>query len=347
MSAQARPWQVSLQTMHGTESHGTESHGTESFQRMWYGCVLLTVVACLITGSLVRTAVFGGNGFCHELSYSDEALGVETRVLFVGSSHTYQGVDPRLIDVPAGNLGYPEANLSISKLLIEQHLNSLPSLELVVIQCEPWSFSLDSLSRQQFNYRTLLDQGVPLSKVPLSFEKKLVARLKTIAGLDFPAATPANIWSRQLLRSQWRGVPGFKPPWDGSRDEPPVAAASPEVEVRGDDGRGDDGRYMVELEAIESVIRDCKAQGIKVALIRFPHTAGYESAQDDRQWKDAMESLVDRQLIDRKAIWDFYDDRLVKFDDRLDFADTNHLHPQAIPKFCNALNRLISEMLVD
>lgn len=307
---------------------------------LWYSTVILGVFLSGILGVWAKNQVWDGNAFIHELSFADEALNRSTQVLFVGSSHTFQGVDPRLIDKNSANLGYPEANLSICQLLIKKHIARLPNLKLIVIQCEPWSFTIDSLARQKYNYRTLIDQGVSVWSIPLPPKEKLLAIRNTLSGADYPSVTPSNLRGRRIQQSQWTGVAGFKPPTIANRkktDEQPTtkstAVLPPAVS------------FESQMQALSEVIQICQSHDVDLKLISYPHTKNYEKNQDSLTWQSSIEQLIQVGLLTEQDVWNFYDNAIIDFSDESDFNDSNHLHPDAIPKFCKILNQLVNETL--
>lgn len=322
-----------------TEEHDIQTV-SDHLPRRWYAIVIATVVLSATVGVWVKSFAWQGNAYAHELSYADDALSADTEVLFIGSSHTFQGVDPRLIEANAANLGYGEANISICKVLLDQHIEELPSLKLVVVQCESWSFELDSIARQDDNYRTLLDQGVSIFDVPLPAIKKLTAIGRTATAVDYPSLTPRQWWGRRLERTQWKGVPGFRPPSlkhdksnsnrtakNSLKEEPPNVS------------------FENQFHDLVALISDCKSRGIKVKLIRYPHTRAFEAKIETSSWERAITQLIEDGLITQNDIWDFYNNAIVELDDQKDFADSNHLHPDTIPKFCKVLNGLVEQTL--
>jgi hypothetical protein len=226
----------------------------------------------------MKRFVWSGNALCRELSYADDVLDETTEVLFVGASHVFQGVDPSRFSMNTQNLGYGCANLSISKLLIEQHLDRLESLKLLVLQCEDWSFNIHSLQTQRYNYVPLVDQCVSVHDLDLPVARKLEAVARVTLRIDYPACTPQNWWKRRMLRSQWRGVEGFVPPaTDLPLSKPHASSALFFPDDRTVDGDQADPR---EVDALKSIIKMCRQKGVRVVLVRFPHTERFEASAE-------------------------------------------------------------------
>ncbi len=67
----------------------------------------------------------------------------EIEVLFFGSSHTEQSVNPQYINKKAFNLSYGSQDLYYAYAILKKYINYMPNLETIVLELSFFSFGYD------------------------------------------------------------------------------------------------------------------------------------------------------------------------------------------------------------
>lgn len=115
---------------------------------MTYACLVIIWAHFIPFGFLKKNMIYpiGGKGFTHSrLMDVDSVKNVD--ILFLGSSHTFRGFDPRIFEeagISSFNMGSPSQTPLQTRLLLEEYLDRL-NPELVVFEMYPATFQNDGV----------------------------------------------------------------------------------------------------------------------------------------------------------------------------------------------------------
>jgi hypothetical protein len=251
-------------------------------------------------------------------------------VLYVGSSHVYNDVNPLVIYEQNGLTGFDLAtsaqDMATAYFLIKEALRS-QSPKCVVL--DVYGFHFESLLLTE-NYKKTLDNmkwsAVKLEAVRAWQEKleqeKTVNRLFTL--LDFHTRWTELNSLDYHYREEMQLYKGYAPTDKVLPVELVPSEASPVMTLNDSD-----------LEYLDAIIDLCSGQGMNLVLIAAPHA----------DWRPEEKALME-ELAGQKglAFYDFNESghlEAMNLDQEQDFMDRNHLNSFGAEKFSDYLSAFV------
>jgi len=240
----------------------------------------------------------------------------KVKLLFLGSSRTYRGFDPRLFaqaGLSSFNLGSRAQTPLQTKLLVKRYLETLQP-DTVIFEVSPLIFMIDGV---ESSLEVLANDRNDRHSVAMVTQLKNLKSLNTmIYGFYHDAinqqmsVTPVEVFEDDTY------VPGGFVQKD-------LAFYSPVPQ--------DQQMYQPrpeQIAAFEEILALLKAQGVAVVLVQSPMTSGlYASYTNMQDFKQAM-----------RAYAPFYDfNKGLPIDDSAHFYDANHLNQNGVQVFNRAL----------
>jgi hypothetical protein len=253
-------------------------------------------------------------------------------ILYVGSSHVYNDVNPLVIYENSGLTGFDLAtsaqDMATAYFLIKEALRS-QSPKCVVL--DVYGFHFESLLLAE-NYKKTLDNmkwsPVKLEAVQAWQEKlvqeKTVNRLFTL--LDFHSRWTELNSLDYHYREEMQLYKGYVPTNEILPVELVPSEASPVMTLNDSD-----------LEYLDSIIDLCSGQGMNLILIAAPH------ADWRPEEKAQMEELAGQKGL---AFYDFNESghlEAMNLDPEQDFKDRNHLNSFGAQKFSEYLSAFVTD----
>lgn len=308
--------------------------------------------ASLLAGGLVAAAV------CHVVltrcgvqdtyrTLAVEALGPQTRVLALGSSHAYEGIDPRAVGAPEMTLGADGFDYRVMESVLAGHLPRLEGLSVLLIELDIAPLLFDTLAWYDGDDTPYLElepdigalDAEPLLRARLCWEQTVAYSRLLRPFLRREKLAPLDL-ARLLKGKRRRPVPGFfgspEVMLERNTGEKVVAAHRRHLDV---------ARAERNLPALDRTIAVARRRGVRVVLVRFPKHRSYVEATPP-EWTELLDEslawLRARHADPPLDLWDFEAmDGLA--DD--DFADADHLNRNGARKLTAELAPRIAALL--
>jgi hypothetical protein len=253
-------------------------------------------------------------------------------VLYVGSSHVYNAVNPLVIYEKTGLTGFDLAtsaqDMATAYFLVREALRS-QSPKCVVL--DVYGFHFESLLLAE-NYKKTLD-NMKWSPVKLEAvqawqenldQEKTVNRLFTL--LDFHTRWTELNSLDYNYRKEMQLYKGYVPTNEVLPVELVPSDASPVMSIHDSD-----------VEYLDSIMELCREQGMNLVLIATPH------ADWRPEEKAQIEELADQKEV---AFYDFNESghlQAMNLDTTQDFKDRNHLNSFGAQKFSEYLASFVTD----
>ena len=257
-----------------------------------------------------------------------------TKVLILGNSHTFYGLNPKYFDKPTFNFSNISQTLYFDELLFEKHINKFKNLEYVILNVDYSSLSQvddsDEDVWRKYYYKRYMDLEVPI-----------------IASLDpkvyFLSSTRSFILNVKLVKRYFSegtivdcDENGFGINYTKISRQLNIDKSAPATIKRHEDNLLD---FSKNISRIQSMISKCKQKKIKVIIITTPAAKVY--CQGVNQFK--LQKMIDACLSIQNVNSNVYYLNLFKdfrFTDD-DFHDPDHLHTEGAKKCSVIVNGYI------
>lgn len=268
------------------------------------------------------------------------ALDEHPRVLAIGSSHLWTGIDPREIRHPTVNLSHASNDYTMIERTLRTGLELSPEVRCVVIELGIVPLFGDSIGR--------IGYAVSYPKLgisPLTYPRPALTRVKhfvtTLPLLSRPRITPATVgqWISARNNEAERAIPGFMPR--------PVETFHDNAEKRGQSHSKrlkSDGGIARNSEALFRLIRDLEQQGIRIIFVVTPAVDAY--------WEAVSPDASDHLAKVRTRIENESDATILDLSDSdscglaaADYFDADHLNTNGAIRFSRYLSIQIDALI--
>ncbi|HRH70935.1 MAG TPA: hypothetical protein PLB89_15640, partial [Flavobacteriales bacterium] len=257
--------------------------------------------------------------------------GSSFKVLVLGNSHAYKGIDPDLM----GSVGFNAANISqdlrYDRAILEKYLPSLPNLQHLVLPISYGSLGAElEQGRESWRVKNyVLYMGISEYATGLEHHLELVNR-------------PMRDQVRMVRRYVQHGSDNRVCSESGTGSQRP--AADLDLQRSGEDAAARHRRTSAEgiersRHELERIVRLATERGIRVHLVTTPAYATYRNALNEPQLRNAISTC--EHLARTNTLVDYID---LMADPRFlvdDFADADHLSVPGQRK----LSRILGEWI--
>ncbi|MDX2285104.1 MAG: hypothetical protein NW241_13145 [Bacteroidia bacterium] len=257
-----------------------------------------------------------------------EQQAASLHTLILGSSHTYLGIAPDLLDGPAYNMASTAQTLYYDLFLLERYLDRMPSLRTVMVPVSYSSLGAES-DRNPGDYNKSYHYAYFFGTK--DFVKPLSARRFSLTALFTVKGSVDRAWGYFM---EGDSLIEFRPDgWfatEEQRDLLKNAAESAPFHDRYYDER----LHGVNLARLAAIVSRCRMRGVEPVLISMPmHPAYMRQVRADRYayMTQAADSLSRAHGV---RYLNFTEDP--RFEDA-DFFDSNHLRRQGAEKLTRIL----------
>ncbi|MFB9054532.1 hypothetical protein ACFFVB_15690 [Formosa undariae] len=243
-------------------------------------------------------------------------------ILFLGSSHTYRGFDPRIFK----EYGYSTFNLGSSSqtpietnVLLDRYLDKL-NPEMVIYEVYPETFSIDGV---ESGLDLISNDNNDLSSLLMAFKLKNIsvyntlvfASYRQIFNLDKDFNEKTNIGSDTYIKG------GYVEHKNAYYKEESLSLLTSYPK-------------KIQIKNFENILKTLKNKGIKVILVQSPVTKVYYDSYSN---KDAFDSLMQKH-------GEYYNfNELISSNDSLHFYDKDHLNQNGVEIF----NRKVLDLILN
>ena len=279
-----------------------------------------------------------------------EALGDDTKVLFLGSSHIDCGVRPHELSMPAMGLNLHEGSYELFELLLKQHRETLSGLEVLVLELDPACFAADRLSTGR-DFTQLYELGLRRRDLPRSWwwrTQQAVLESRWARPVFFGRRwSPYREHYDVLARKEKRGAGPMRKRWAGhmelfnvmTPDNMPVLLKKVDFE-----------RVMVpELlerneEALNRMIAWCEKESVALVFVTVPHWPAYPRYREGEwvPWYETVKKRVFDRAPEGTLHWDDFGSHGMP---EGDFADVQHLNKTGAEKYTQRLDARLKALL--
>jgi hypothetical protein len=243
-------------------------------------------------------------------------------ILFVGSSHSYRGFDPRIFNqhgISCFNLGSSAQAPITTEFLLNKYLDTLKpkiivfEIYFLVFERDAIESSIDIISNSEIDAENL---KISLSKPSLNTYNSIASVFvnRFIQPLE-------KIKEHQLPTEKYiRGGYVQKILKDSINKRMP-RKFTPELITPKTD----------QVNALKRIIKLTKEKGIPIILVSAPITKEYlSSLQNYQDWHQTIHQLSNENKV---TFIDYNHIDSIAFDTKIDFFDSNHLNQHGVEKF--------------
>lgn len=289
----------------------------------------------------------GASGFTYTRLSEVKSYG-KTDILFAGSSHAYRGFDPRIFK----QYGYSSFNLGSSsqtplqtQQLLKKYIDRL-SPSVVVYEIYPYTFSSDGVeSSLDIIANDDLDEGSLTTAFTINniktYNTLLYACIKrTLSGEKPVNEKPTATHKTKEVISHLRYINGGFMEYRMEHADSvsnkagfTVITSSVQKNMQTESGivQTKDGKWLpktYQVKAFEETLEWLRSKNIRVVLVQAPvHSVYYSMIMCNKE--------IDGYFASKGSYYNF--NRLMHFNDSLDFADYNHLNQEGVQKMNTAL----------
>lgn len=304
------------------------------FLRLFFFLFPLLLLA--ITGEILLRRV--PNDYSYKSEYLDRHS-EDIRVLILGSSHSYSGINPDYFNCHAFNAAHVSQAFDYDFLIFEKYRSRLSNLKAVIMPIsyftfweemetcgEPWRMTYYNLYYHLKKYRSVRydfeifgNQRVNLNK----FITYYIKRDKTVLSSE----------------RGWNTINLSRKPLD--LDETAKSAMRnhtiPEI-----DSKENIRRFQENLHRLEKLLSFCSAQGVKVLFFTPPASEAYRNRLDKKQMDTTFETI--RLVESEHSNCDYINLLETPLFTDEDYFDSNHLNPEGARKLSLLLNEKLESI---
>lgn len=276
----------------------------------------------------------------HPNSFSVKAMylkkNTDINVLFLGSSHVQNGVNPKYVDLKAANLAYGSQDIQLNSALFFKNVKKLARLKILVLELDyhtleeknprnyfrlPWYYKYYGIKIGQIS---LLNKIFLYSTSPKFFMDNIFQNLSTYSKTD-------QINDYGFVENDFDDI--FKK----YKYNPKVIIQSSKERLKKKHANQSVKNYTYNKKEINKMITYCIERNVKVVLLAPPVYRTYytvfipEKESRRKIYLDSLTNLKQKQLF----IWNF------EKDDRFqvtDFKNDDHLNSTGAIKFSKIVN---------
>lgn len=258
----------------------------------------------------------------------------DTKILILGNSHTFYGLNPKYFDKPAFNLSNISQTLYFDQLLLEKHFDRFKNLEFIVLNVEFTSLSqLDNTQDdvwRKYYYKRYMDLQVPIvtginpKNYFLSSTRSFDSNLKLIKRY-FSDGTIVDCDNN-----------GFGINYTKEKRKSDLYRMTPITVKQHEDNLFD---FTDNTDRIQSIINKCKNKGIQVLLVTMPVSKSYAKSVNQHKLDKIFKTCLFLEKNNKNVYYlNLFKDYHFTDDD---FFDPDHLHIEGAKKCSLLVNKFI------
>ncbi len=264
-----------------------------------------------------------------------EKHATEVETVFLGSSHSFFGLNPDYFSSKAFNLANISQTLEFDALLFEKYFSRMTRLRQIVLCVEYSNLSqqenMGEDSFRKYYYENYMHLDVPEvsvldpKKYSLAFTRNLEQTFQQMRNYNIRGTIvdcKENGWSYAALKQM---------------------RAAPEADARQKAQMHENGSmdFSVNIARINRIIERCKRRNVEVVIVSMPQTKVYTQHLNRRKLELIFETCAqfDRQN-DNVRYLNLFEDR--RFADE-DFFDADHLNSEGAVKCSKIVNAFLQE----
>lgn len=268
------------------------------------------------------------------------ALGPDTRLISMGTSHVLCGIDPSILWSNAVNIATPGVDYEMLLLILKHHISNLTGLEAVLLEADNICASNLGFSRTDFS--ELYDYGVTREELPLkgwAYARQVVMESSLLAPIFFSSRlTPWVHVRKPAMERIPRGL-GFEV-YTGVVS----SANNGLVKIRSHENVLSPFSVERNLVALKDIIDILKSNEVPVIMVTMPHDRLY-TAHAGPVWHatfDRVISTASSNLAPDFIWWNF--DGHPDFTDE-DFNDGHHVNERGAQKVSQLIHEKLKKVL--
>lgn len=291
---------------------------------------VLPVMVCFIIGEMLLRSI--PNDYARKRSIMD-ANAASFKVLILGNSHAYYGINPTYLSVPAFNAGNVSQSIDFDRKLLLKYIDRMDSLKCVVVVVSSYSLF----------HR--LEEGLEPWRAK---NYRIYFGLETDSYLNTSTEIIGNrlsVNSDRLISYYLQGRTEVTSSIDGWGSNF-TADVTKDIEATGTAAarrhtKRDRSLAPINIGYLKEISRTLEPKGVRIIFVTLPAYRSYWLSLDKEQWdstRAAMLSIV-AQHPNAQYVDMLNDDRFTAGD----FYDGDHLNDRGAAKFSRILNGLIMQ----
>lgn len=256
-------------------------------------------------------------------------------VLFLGSSHTQNAINPEFITKKASNLAFAGQTLENDYSLLEKYITQMPKLRTVFFEVSPHTFysEFDSSNWNGYIYSNLYDIDYKVDPYSLKKHFYLLSNFKFFSSLYFDHTNPfsykytinkygfiTNDFNDRFLKLQYNATEINK------TFIMEHTFQNKELVVKNGD-------------VLEKAIVLCKEKGVKIILVTAPLYSTYVNGIPKAAKTAVLERVNTLKNKYGVTYFDYSSDRTFKVSD---FKNDNHLNSNGARKFSLKIDSVLT-----
>jgi hypothetical protein len=258
-----------------------------------------------------------------------------TKILILGNSHTFYGLNPKFFDLPTYNLSNISQTLYFDALLLDKHIKKFKKLEYVVLNVDYSSLSqLDNSDEdtwRKYYYKNYMDLDVPIIS---TFDPK---------GYFLSSTRSFNINVKLIKRFFEEGSivdcdqNGFGSNYNKEKRLLNIQEITPYTIKRHEDGLYD---FTNNINRVQLIINRCKIYDVKVLILIMPASRPYAKGINPIKLNKIFKSCLSIRNRNSNVIYlNLFNDGYFNDDD---FYDPDHLHSDGAKKCSIFVNNFLN-----
>ena len=309
------------------------------FETAWLFLVAIVMLVSAIVADRFR---WTWGGAYAPVTFRTEAVRVtgtgKVKVFFVGSSHTYCGVDPSKFRVQTANLAESGLNYEFGKVLVNHFWKSVSQSDVVVIEYDAVPFYKNTILFRDGDLRDFWQWGLSPSDLSLAGWERVVAEIQRNTGIGRYSAvcfcgfvaTPAKV----------EVGPGFQ----AHADEMDPESQAGKIAFFEALGTSFSAAEVEKNQAsLRSMIERLHLAGVQVVLFRPPFHPDYWRHSSGLARESIADGFLESLLKDYHLVVLDYRRSFTQMDEH--YSDWTHLSRKGASLFSHRLNAdLLSEI---
>ncbi len=304
-----------------------------------YKTLLFTLPVLLLFLAIELFIVFKPNSFNTKAKYIQNNLDVEA--VFLGSSHTQNGINPEFMSLKTVNLAYGGQDYTLDSTLFFHYASKLPNLKYVFLEMDYHSLEHTNLAnyfRNPWYYKYHDISGLNLTSIEkYSLYLSNPTFFKNYLTLNFdPKEYKYEINQYGFVTNDFPGV--FK---DFNHDSIQIQATAAS-RLRKRHKQNSIENYQLNKRRLLSIIDYCLEHDIKVILFRNPVYPSYRNQyihEKNERRLHLLDSLISTNKIE---VMDFENSKDFKV---TDFKNDDHLNSSGAKKLTLMTNEKLMNII--
>jgi len=258
-------------------------------------------------------------------------------VLFFGSSHTQNGVNPEFFAKPSCNLGFASQDIKADSSLFFHNVRQMPRLRTVIYELEYHRMDLENgpdYVRTPWYY---LYYGIEIAPVNWINKISLYSSNTTFFNENLLQMAMGKEKVHKTINKYGYVTKNFSSEFGKMGYDSAAIAKSADKRLKGRFSETDDAVFARNARRVEMIAQYCKSHGIRLMLVGPPLYQTYQERMLPRK-RSRVRHFIDT-LREKYGLpyADFSADARFRL---RDFADDDHLDPDGAKKYTQLLDSL-------